>query len=601
MNKDKSDAEINKFHKTFLTAKRPRVMPPYDTNIITDRETGEVIGQSKQYRPPAQPPRPPVDPAYLKGKSGRQLEVILNAIYPQPQYAPPIRFEINKLGTKFCVFQNEVVFLEDKTFKDKLKAFAITQLGLTDLSDTAIKNVISVIKTSNLYWHVDDRFSNSPSVRVINLGYPHIYYALNPNHFIPLNMQSQFDRPISGLLTPPQAEWAPYTEPNLFAYHEIQNSIQQKRLNPVNTFALLEVLGIQKHHHYIVLTWLIYNLTANDFIALEICSENEKLREFASDALKRIIDPTKQTTHKIPKKTIDIANLGRVDYLVALETTEKLSKTQQEGIFDLMTGNGVVVDGLKPRPDKAQFQVKRPILISAPDTSITEPKLRERSLSIEMEFDKHQSSSNYIITNSDANTINQARIEVLRLSIATGHIIHSNYERTFHGILKKNEHLIMDKLINLGMDLCLLTSQYKNKFTEQFRKTSEENLFMEMDDSDTAYLIYVWAKDKENNEEEHSETHPIKDWKKILSKYAENEGISWDSIETRKIGADFKKAKPTLAKFGIILNSDIRSKRLSQWSITIPKKIDIFNGLYTTTEEMIRDLNSEKEQSHERH
>lgn len=531
------------------------------------------------------PARPPVDPAYLVGKSGRQLVIMLDAIYTRNMNGVSVYFGQNKLGTRYCLFGNEFVFFEDTLFQDKLKHFAITYLHLTDLSQTAIKNVISILRAQPDYWAQEDQLAHNPYVRVVNLSYPNIFYHLTPSYYIQLSCQPLDNRQgNSGILHPSGAIWPQPPANHCFLCHDLNQIAGAANIRIPAILDLFHQIGIAEADRPLVLCWMVHSLVARDFYLLEFNSQEQRVHHIACEALKYIIDPSTHLLTKIPKKSMDLARLGLDDYLLALYADKRLSAEQQEALLELMTYNGIKVDGLKSKLDQAQCYIKRPVVLAADDTVIDDINLRARTLTFEL--DSNQASGQL----PSSSNIDAARVELIRLAMVSSAAVYSEPQQAYQvekQVLKLYPQHV--NFVRLGVMLysVLNPDQYQassesnrsligqDYFLKHFTDWLQHNLFLEMDDHDIAYLIYAWAKDQTVVEQSYSESWSIKDWKQRLAFHAAAEQIELTDKSFRSIGEAFKASNRVLNKLGIRVESTGRGKRVSEWTITVPKKIGI--------------------------
>lgn len=517
----------------------------------------------------------PIDPAFRAGKSGRQLEILLDEIYKQKSTVGGLRLGINKLGTRYAIFGFEFVFFEDPQFEDRIVSYAVTQLGMADLSSTAIKNLMKVLRGNDFYWAQDDERTHSPCVRVVNQGFPNIGYFFSPLQGVVMSLQNpEWRSGCVGVLAPTGAKHAPYNA-RYFDNTEVADDARSGSMKVPNLVSIFDSIGIKNEHRPLLASWMIHSLVARDYYLLEIASQSESVSKNVCKAIKEIIDPCDPSLYKIPLKPMTIARHGLDHYLLNFYSDKALSEVQQEALLDLMTGDGIKVDGIKQRLDKAQCFVKRPVMLCAnnSETVINHQKLRSRTINIKLDVSSDNPS------NISTHQLDSARTELIRLAKVCSESIYNKHDHNNSLGLPESiysQQANMDDISSLLVVLAKSFGKDHNEYLRCFNGWQVENLFLELDDNDAAFLIYLWAEDHLNKEHEFSESGSIKEWKERLSSYAESEGIvDWDTKSHRLIGEEFRSSNLVLNKLGIRVESAGRGSRLSNWTITLPTKISI--------------------------
>lgn len=513
----------------------------------------QQLNQPQQIKPP------PVDPAFRVGKSGRQLEILLNDIYKQRFIAGGLKLGINKLGIRYAIFGFEFVFFEDSQFEDNIVNYAVTQLGMKDLSSTTIKNLMKVLRGNDSYWIKDDEKVHNPCVRVVNQGFPNIIYFFSPLQYVVMSLQSlEWRSGYIGVLAPTGAKHATY-DIRYFNSTDLANRARSGSMKVPNLVSIFDSIGIKNEHRPLLVSWMIHSLVAREYYLFEIASKSESVSKNACKAIKEIIDPSEQSLYKIPLKPMTIARHGLDHYLLNFYSDKALSEVQQEALLDLMIGDGIKVDGIKQCLDKAQCFVKRPVILCANNsgTVINHQKLKSRTINIEL----YVNNDNF--SKLSTHQFDAARTELIQLAMVCSESLYSQQAN-------------MDDISSLLVALANSCGDDHNEYLSRFNKWQQENMFLELDDNDTALLIYRWARDHLNKEHEFCESGPIKKWKDTLSSYAESEGIvDWDTKSHRLIGEEFRSSNLVLNKLGIRVESAGRGSRLSNWTITVPTKISI--------------------------
>ncbi len=322
-----------------------------------------------------------------------------------------------------------------------------------------------------------------------------------------------------------------------------------------------------QNNKIMVISWLIYSLISENFILLELINSKTKDQQFALHYLKALIDPSYENFQTIPKKADDIYRIGLEHYLIGLNSNSRtpLSVEQQDALLELLFNNGAKIDANGTKNSNAKFFVKRPIILTAMDTLITESKLREKTITIPIP----SSDGNIGGTPSD-HQMNSACLEILQIAVLSSHVV-SHEDLTNNKYFKHNRFKNFETYIHLVCEIShLLLKDNGKNFIDEFEAWALEDIFIQMDENDIAYVIYKWAEEHKNSTHKHS----IKNWIYELNHYAETEDIHIKGLSPRKIGADFKQAAPVLEKLGIKIESAGRS-RMSEWTITVMDKVDL--------------------------
>lgn len=547
--------------------------------IVINQETGEIIQNMKPS--PIKPPEAPRLPAaFNKGKSGQQLLTLLDAFSHPWQYSLDVYLGENEYGVKYCNINNKFLLIDSIEFKDQIIHLATTYLGFSELSNTALNNFITVLRTDESFWNKDAVNSSTPSIRITNQGSRNSFYALTPENFIPLS-RSNFIQPSTiGLLNPKQALWHFNSYPWDFFSDQNLNAMRQYPVDYNSSLSeLLRQLQIPEQLALLMTATLIHSLISDsDHLLLEITGDSETHCSMVFSNLKKLIDPVLEISKPLPKRADDIKRYAFEEYLMSFEISDnkKLKQEQQEALLQLLKGTATA-NALQKSKYSSKCTLKRPAIINSPDTAIDLVPLRKRTVSINLP--KAPNLGFHVI---EENLIANVRLELLRLTQSISHVIFPDTTNCWQNYeLELNDFHELNNLILIG---CKLSQQLKgspDRFISEFTEWAIEDLFTQLDDNDTAYLFYLWA-------EEHKEetlTQPMKDWKSELDYYAELEQINLSSISERKLSADLKQAIPLLRKLGIDCESSGRSKRLSSWTITVDKEIGLGKAISVQQDE----------------
>lgn len=541
-------------------------------NVI-NQETGEIIQNMKPS--PIKPPEAPRLPAaYNKGKSGQQLDTLISAFYRPLQYSLDVYLGENEYGVKYCHINNQFLFIDSIEFKDEIINLATTYLGFSELSNTALKNFITVLRTNESFWNKDFVNFTTPSIRITNQGTQNSFYALTPQNFIPLFRSNFMSAPTIGLLRPKQASWNINSYPSDFFSYQNLNAMRQYPFDyNSNLSELLRQLQIPEELSLLMTATLIHSLvTDSDHLLLEITGDSESHCSMVFSNIKKLIDPVLEISKPLPKRADDIKRYAFEEYLISFENPDnkKLKQEQQEALLQLLKGTATA-HALQKSKYPSKCTLKRPVTINSPDTVINLGPLRKRTVSINLP--KTSNLSFHVI---EGNLIANARLELLRLTQSISHVIFPDPSQCRHKYkIELNEFHELQNLILIGSELSEIFSGSPDKFVSQFTEWAIEDLFMQFDDNDTAYLFYLWAEEHKGN----TATQPMKGWKNELTYYAESEEIDLSKVSERKLSADLKQAISLLRKLGIECESSGRSKRLSSWTITVNEEVGLRNTI----------------------
>lgn len=517
--------------------------------------------------PMLHPPQytPPIIPAaYRKGKSGQQLEIIMKSLFsPNSE----LSFRKNNYGTPYAIYGIEHIFLESREFKDKLIAHVIKVLGLTELSDTAIKHAITLLKDDAKNWPKDKANVTNPNVRVINHGYPNIWYQNQPTEITSLS-QYYFPPSDISVLQPKQARWHGSTPLQNHLYiNDMRCSFSQDPKTYIHNLQFLLQKTNLGNNLLTHLSMLVHILISQEKLIFEITGSKNSNRETAFETVKELIDPVIDTFKPMPKKATDIIQYGLEEYLISFstESNQSLSAEQHQTLIQLISNNGVKYDAIKSAKHSAMCSIKRPILLTSTDTKVNDVSLRERTFTSRL-----PRSENCIeFSEIDPTLIFNARSELLQVAKVIAPAVYDSatvpdYE------LNTTNHPHLDSFIKIGCELAQIIYRDPRIFLKEFENWASESSEFHFENNDTALVIYEWAKEHTNT----SLSLQIKDWKQELLPYAIDQGLDWEKVSFKKIGLEFQKAEDSLERIGICIDSAGR-KRVSNWTISVGERIDL--------------------------
>ena len=520
---------------------------------------------------------PEIPAAFRGGKAGQQLNILFNEIwYKNFPALASLYMGTNEFGTRYCLINGQFYFFESPEFKDQLTKIAIQDIGMSELAPKVIENLIILLRTNSYLWFKDAENITSPSIRLIAQGNNYVGYALKPDNIIPLVLINRNDSHAQGVFIPSQAKWPQYVETYYTFSHQTLIAARSNPANYItNLMSLLIQIGTPEKNELILLTGLIHSLIAKRHLLIEITGEDEAHCLTVFRAIKTIIDDTIEPCKPLPKKPDEIKRCAFDEYLMSFEfhTDKVLKDDVQSSLIEIL--NGTAVADAKPKAKyTTKCRVKRPIITKAPTSVFDLPSLHKRTLSI------HLSKNLKGYWNEvDIGLIDKARLELLRLTLMVSHAIYPAYnQQALPYSIDVTGFDEMRDFILLGCEVSQLMYGTPSNFVNQFHQWTTENLLLQLDGNDCAYLVYLWAKDHPAS----LATQPLKEWLNELSYYADSEGIELENISPRKLGADLKKASLVLANLGISCVSNGRSTRLSSWTFSVDKNIGLNESIVIT-------------------
>lgn len=538
--------------------------------IVIDQNTGVVLTNMRAT--PAQK-MPEIQPAFRKGKAGQQLEILFNSIWLRNHPAlDSLYMGVSQSETLFyCYLHGRFYFFDRQEFKDQLTKIAIQDFGMIDLAPKVIDNLIILLRTNPQLWFKDAEVVTNPSIRVIDQASHFVGYVLQPGNVIPLIQPPQNNAPFAqGVFVPAGAKW-PQCAQHYDAFSP--QTLLNARNNPTrylqNLFHLISQVGIPEELNLILLAALVNTLIAKKHLLIEVTGKDENHVQTLFKTIKTLIDDTLEPSKPLPKKLDEIKRHGLDDYLISLElhTDKKMNEDVQACFIELL--NGTAIAAAQPKAKyPTQCRLKRPILIKAPETVISLPSLYQRTLSL------HLPENCGFVPNAEIDRIliDNARIELLRLTQLVSHTVYPSFcQNQALYSLDITGFDNMQDFIRIGCEISNLNHGTPQKFVDEFIDWSNQNAFLRLDNNDSAYLVYLWAKDHAGA----SVTQPLKEWLNEIEHYAEGQGIDLKMLSPRKFGADLKSAHSLLQNLGVECTSHGRSKRLSEWTFSVDPQIGI--------------------------
>lgn len=517
------------------------------------------------------PPIPQTPAAYRKGKSGQQTEILINQFKQNVFYPTDFQLRISPFGTKYISTNIMWIFFESDIFDDHLKRYAYT-VGLAELTNSTIDYVKSVLRADDSFWTQDSDTCHNGSIRIIQHGV-HSYYLLDKGRYISLNLNLKYINDPIAFLISSKSKGVFLEDPNKVINYPYIQSLPDIPNKLHHTYELLHSLGIPDKYQLMMVTWLIHVLLAREPVLLQIIENHHSHASFIANTLKGLIDPSSEECISLPRKEQSILKCGLDNYVLHFSVAhdEKLSGEQQNTLLHMTTQKGMKTNASTSRKFKAECLIKRPIILSTYSDVIDLPSLQSRCISIELDF----SEFTYQLNTQVAQRVNVIRNELLECAtyIAT-HKLYSLAE----GYSFTSRFPELCEFLMIGYYLDNLINPGSQRLMFEFNQYLEESMFAQLQGEgyrDIAFLLFQWAKQNIGM----SKTQPIIHWHHTLRRVASEHDLSIDDISYRKLGAIFKKAKPTLEKLGINLTSSIGCNRYCEWTVTTEQEIGVKNKL----------------------
>lgn len=516
------------------------------------------------HHPQARQPRPPSLSKYEK-----QVHIV-TYVLQNPQICGICLCQ-NLLGTRYFIFYLEIVLITDPELYKKLKAL-INQHYSQIVSDRAIKAALDITEGLQHLW-IKQSHSDLPIRISIITG--NAFFLVKYNTLFDLGTHHEIARGADQYIGfKSQRDIKPFPQELI---NQLQDSSLYKhfkdylpqRLEELYSFFLY--CNIESKSLPVMLTWAIHSLISSDYILLEITGEPESGKSTLLEMLKKLIDFTHSTLLSPPKNQKDLTPILLNHHLLSFDNVDELSNELQNDFVNLLSIEGLQIN-LSKR-DSQLFTVCRPIIITSIDSVITNQQLIDKSISIELKEIHHkQHPLNHLVDQEWALILKDLLFlgkYILELAEA------SPYNQQFPNYASDRTQLVyhqpkMKSFVDVGLliESCLTVKNHS--FLDSLNNLAKDQADSQLNNNEVAFLIYKMA---ESNPKD-SLTYSVSEWIEALSLYAEKEKISLTNMTAHKLGREFKKAKPILKNYGIILESQGKQSRLVKWKITTPESIE---------------------------
>ncbi|MCG5547536.1 hypothetical protein [Halorhodospira halochloris] len=282
-------------------------------------------------------------------------------------------------GSRFLVNPTtmEAIPLDDKRVIDDIKARISYNSGRR-YSDTAIRDAITALRGRPCYLQIPRIYirviQGNGFIALVNgdIG----FFGVAANDVLYYNYQAPpgyfYPNAPPAIVVPP----APHFRPRTFMSLTPINSTQP------NIHELFELTNLPKDQKLLVITWLVLSLMPNQSLfALELTGEPQSGKTEAMETLLAILDPQEKLI-KRAKRRKEIEKDMTVKYIHALDGIEELKDDAQQLLVECLEGYICEIKGR----NHISFEIKKPVILTAVETVITDPELRKRSISIDIPY-----------------------------------------------------------------------------------------------------------------------------------------------------------------------------------------------------------------------
>lgn len=142
--------------------------------------------------------------------------------------------------------------------------------------------------------------------------------------------------------------------------------------------------NVPKNLRPLVVAWLIDSMRPDTpYLGLELIGEQGSGKSTATDAFRRIIDPSACNLRGAPKTVEDLFVCAGQNHIVAYENVSHLAGPMQDALAILSIGGGYSKRTLYSNDDEHIISVRRPWMVNGIVISVTQQDLVDRVISIE--------------------------------------------------------------------------------------------------------------------------------------------------------------------------------------------------------------------------
>lgn len=518
------------------------VLLPYETNYVNPTQTVTTM------------------PAIKRTKSEHQIDKIVFYISDPKVNQGKIHLRKSVMNARYIVYFSTIIFLGDEELINLIKSDSYFHTH-DQLTDKQINLAIQIISGRSDLWIKDSEEDRFIPCRVMPLPGKGFVYYFNKIYWF-----ASDSRPIFVKNYVPQGTDAIQTPSRIESlYAPIKPGYQYNPCFKVLESLFYQELNVSKDHVLPVLTWLIQCIIGKDYTLLEITGESGKGKTRAQSTLRQIIDPHLELWIKAPKSIMELEQQAFEGYVMSYDDVEILPKNVQTHIADLMSVDGIkLAPPVGRRDSNGHIFVHRPFILNAVDPVVTDQKLLNKTITIEMK----NTPSQWRISKIDKNIIDLLRIEVLKLAVAI------SYYNPLNDSPRCNCRNLQE-FSDIGCALSQIVYGTTNVFENQFNLLIEEQLLASLNENCSASLVYFWAINNSNTTKEIA----LIDFLDEVVQFRD-ERLKQPTITPKQFGVDLRKYAHILRQFGIDCIPDGKRGSYCKWRITTAEKIGLQGSFF---------------------
>lgn len=328
-------------------------------------------------------------------------------------------------------------------------------------------------------------------------------------------------------------------------------------LHPGLVGALFDCTVLSQESDLLLIAWMILSwMPDRKQVMLELLGEPSAALEDAHKLIKNVVDPaTEDWRNELPNHVKQFEDYALSHYLMSFNQVDALTSTQQKHLFSLMRGKpldwqwkGKKVDG--------KITVQCPVMLNSLESVVTEPKLADATLSIEV---VDEDFANSMLDQTSAQELAIIAGLLMIFGQVNAQWTRVGYDNRF------NRYGGLADFCRVGELVAGCLRQDTDAFWHQFKANQQGRREFELEESPVASAVARALTDEPSGVLDLSVT----DWLALLKNYrpkkeepsdkkavAEKEATAdlWP-VTTKGLAARFKLIKPLLRDVGISLTS----------------------------------------------
>lgn len=315
-------------------------------------------------------------------------------------------------------------------------------------------------------------------------------------------------------------------------------------VHPSLVGTLFDSTILSRESELLLIAWMVLSwMPDRKQVMLELLGEPSKDLEDAQKLIKNVVDPaTEGWQNELPNHIKQLERLAHSHYLLSFNQVEALSPTQQKHLFSLMRGKQIQWEWKGKKTD-ATITVQCPVMLNSLESVVTEPKLADSTLSIEIEDEGFHNNLRVQAPPEESAIVASLLLIFGQVNAQWATV---GYDRRF------DCHRGLADLCRVGVLVAQYLHQDVGAFWHQFHANQRGRREFELEESPVASAVARALADEPSGVLDLS----VMEWQALLEDYRP-EGISSDlwPTKSRGLGAKFKLIKPLLRDVGISLTS----------------------------------------------